>query len=163
MKSSWLLPALGFGALTAGAAVLGGLATRKSVNSPWYRVFLRKPPYQPPRQAFGPVWSALYTTIAASGARVWRGAPGPARTRALALWGTQLALNAGWSAVFFGARRPRAALVEIGALLASIAGYAAAARKVDRPAAWLVAPYAAWTAFAAVLNAGIVRRNPQLA
>jgi tryptophan-rich sensory protein len=94
---------------------------------------------------------------------VWRGAPGPARTRALALWGTQLALNAGWSAVFFGARRPRAALVEIGALLASIAGYAAAARKVDRPAAWLVAPYAAWTAFAAVLNAGIVRRNPQLA
>jgi translocator protein len=30
----------------------------------------------------------------------------------------------------------------------------------DRAAAALLVPYAAWTAFATVLNAGIVRLNP---
>jgi tryptophan-rich sensory protein len=37
--------------------------------------------------------------------------------------------------------------------------YAAAARRVDKPAAWLMAPYLAWVAFATVLNAEIVRLN----
>jgi translocator protein len=87
----------------------------------------------------------------------------PARTRALVLWGVQLALNASWSAIFFAARRPRAALGEIAALLASIAAYTNEARKIDRPAALLFAPYAAWTGFASVLNAAIVGKNPELA
>jgi tryptophan-rich sensory protein len=158
--SSRLLPLLGFGALTAGAGLLGALATRRSVNSVWYRVRLRKPPYQPPREAFGPVWTGLYALIAGSGARVYRAPASPERTRALVLWGTQLALNAGWSAIFFGARKPKLALAELGVLLAAIAGYAHQARRVDRAAAWMIAPYFAWTAFAGVLNAGIVRRNP---
>jgi tryptophan-rich sensory protein len=33
---------------------------------------------------------------------------------------------------------------------------------VDRPASQAFVPYAAWIAFAGVLNAEIVRRNPQL-
>jgi len=152
-----------FGAITAGAAALGTLATRHSVHSRWYRDELAKPPYQPPRQVFGPVWTALYAMIGWSGARVWNAPDEPARTRALALWGTQLALNVGWSGIFFGARRPRMALVEIGGLLASIVAYSRAASRVDRTAAWLMAPYLAWTAFATVLNAGIVKRNPRLA
>jgi len=54
---------------------------------------------------------------------------------------------------FFGARRPRAALAEVLALLVSIGAYASVARKVDRPAAALVVPYLGWTTFAALLNA----------
>jgi tryptophan-rich sensory protein len=34
-----------------------------------------------------------------------------------------------------------------------------ASAKVDRPAAWLLAPYLAWVAYATTLNAGIVAMN----
>lgn len=148
----------GFGLATAATAALGGVATRRAVTSPWY-YFLRKPKFQPPRQAFGPVWTALYALMAGSAWRVWRTPPSPARTRALALWGGQLALNGAWSWIFFGARKPRAALVEIAALGAAIAAYANEARKVDPVAAWMIAPYLAWTGFASLLNEEIARKN----
>jgi tryptophan-rich sensory protein len=146
-----------FAGATAAAAVLGAASTRRSVRSAWYRG-LSKPRFQPPAAAFGPVWTALYALMAGSAYRVWT-RPGPRSTRALALWGGQLALNAAWSPTFFGARRPRAALGLLSALLPATAAYALAARRVDRPAAAMVAPYVAWTAFALALNAGIVRRN----
>ena len=152
--------AIALSAATAGAAVLGSLATRKSVRSAWYR-FLRKPSFQPPRKAFGPVWTALYALMAASAYRVWRAPSSPARTRALALWGTQLALNAGWSWIFFGARKPAASLVELTAMFGTIAAYANEARKVDPLAAWLIAPYLGWTGFAGLLNEEIVRLNAE--
>jgi len=155
---SWLKPALAFGAVTAGAAILGTLATRKSVNSRWYRR-LKKPVFQPPRQVFAPVWTALYAAMAASVTRIWNSPSSPERTRALALWGTQLALNTGWSALFFGARRPKVALVEIIALLAAIAAYTREAGKVDRGAAALMLPSLGWTTFATALNEEIARRN----
>ena len=150
---------LGFGALTASAAALGSFATQRSVNSAWYNVQLEKPPFQPPREVFGPVWTALYAMMTGSAARVYDAPPSRERTRALMLWGAQLALNAGWSAIFFGARRPGLALAELGALLAAIGAYIRQARKVDRRAARLMLPYLAWTAFAALLNEEIVRRN----
>ena len=159
MQKRSILSYLGFAALTAGAAAIGAIATKQSVDSAWYRLELRKPPYQPPGAVFGPVWTALYAMIAASGARVYQAPRSPERTRALMLWGTQLALNATWSAIFFGARRPQAAVGEIVVLLASIGAYAHQARKVDPLAARLVLPYFAWTTFATVLNADIAWRN----
>lgn len=149
--------AAGFAAATAAAAVVGGVASGGAARSPWYRA-LRKPPYQPPPAAFAPVWTALYALTAWSGYRVWRSAS-VARGRALALWGAQLGLNAAWSPVFFGARRPRAALAVVGALLPTLGAYAWTARRADRTAAALVLPYVAWTGFALVLNSAIVRRN----
>lgn len=155
----WLPPTFGFAIATSTAAVLGMVATQRSVDTSWYDA-LAKPPFQPPRRVFGPTWTVLYVGIAMSGVRVWRARRSPARTRALVLWGTQLALNAAWSALFFGAKKPTYALVEIGALLGAIALYASYARKLDKIAAWLVVPYLAWTSFATVLNQEIVRRNP---
>ena len=153
---------LGAGALFAGAtfaaAALG--ARSSSARSPWYRA-LEKPPWQPPPAAFPPVWTALYALTAASGWRTWR-SRGPGRRRALALWGAQLAVNAAWSPIFFGLRRPRAALVDAALLVPAIAAYALAARRADRVAAALVLPYLGWSAFALVLNAEIVRRNRRL-
>lgn len=152
------LAALGvFGALTTGAGVLGAAVTDRSTQL-WYRR-LRKAPFQPPSAVFGPVWTVLYGLIALSGWRVWNRPAGPARSRALELWALQLGFNAAWSWLFFGQRRKRAALADIGALGASIAAYLAAARKVDRTAATLVAPYLGWVCFASLLNAEIVRRN----
>ncbi|MGZ5394792.1 MAG: TspO/MBR family protein, partial [Mycobacterium sp.] len=43
---------------TAATAVIGGLASQPA-QSAWYEN-LKKPPYQPPRQAFPIVWPVLY-------------------------------------------------------------------------------------------------------
>jgi translocator protein len=150
---------LGFGALTAAAAALGTLATRRSVDSAWYNATLKKPPFQPPREVFAPVWTALYAMMTTSVARLYEAHPSRERTRALALWGAQLALNAGWSAIFFGARRPKLALTEIIVLVAAIGAYIHQAREVDRRAAQWMLPYLGWAMFATLLNEEIVRRN----
>ena len=82
------------------------------------------------------------------------------RNAALRLWVSQLAANAQWSKLFFGERRPTLALADVLALEGTIFSYIAAARKVDRGAANAFIPYAAWVAFATVLNAEILRLNP---
>lgn len=146
-----------FAGATAAVSALGAAATRRSVQSRWYRR-LEKPRYQPPSAAFPPVWTALYALMATSGYRVWR-SRSPVRRRALALWSAQLALNGAWSPVFFGARRTRAALGVLAALLPVVGAYAWKARRVDRAAAVLMLPYLGWSGFALVLNASIVRRN----
>ena len=124
----------------------------------WFKR-LNKPSYQPPDKVFGPVWSLLYPTVAWSGYRTFRAAPSAPRSRALALWGTQLGLNAAWSPLFFGLRRPKASLADSALLLAAALGYAQQARRVDKAAALAVLPYLGWLGFATLLNAGIVRRN----
>jgi translocator protein len=152
------LVALGtFGALTTGSALLGARATRGG-SQRWYRR-LRKPPFQPPSWAFGVVWPVLYGLMTVSAWRVWNRPGGPSRSWALLLWGAQLGFNALWSPLFFGQRRKRAALVDLAALGVSLAGYTAVTRRVDRAAAWMMAPYLAWVAYAGALNEEIVRLN----
>lgn len=137
---------VGFAGVTAVAAILGGRATRRG-RSRWYPR-LDKPPFQPPAWIFGPVWTTLYGLIAASGWRVYRRVWAPHRQRALALWGTQLGLNALWPYLFFGKRRPRAALVDSALLLANGVAYVHVARRVDAPAARMFVPYVGWVGFA---------------
>src|SRR5215831_5209947 len=155
-----LLALAGFGLATAGAAWYGARYTRGSRDE-WYRS-LRKPRFTPPDKAFPVAWTAIYALIAYSGWRVWNAAPSSQRDKALRLWISQLASNAQWSKLFFGKRSPVLALADIFALEGSIIGYIAAAHKVDRTAAYAFVPYAAWVAFATVLNAEIVRLNPDL-
>lgn len=144
------------GAAVAAAALLGSRATRP--DSRWYRS-LDKPVWQPPRQVFPVVWTLLYGLLAYAGARAIDSMPS-SRRRAFGLsYATNLGLNAGWTAVFFAARRPTAALAEIAALNASNIDLARRAWMVDRVAGAALAPYVAWTAFATALNADIVRRN----
>ena len=73
------------------------------VPGAWYEA-LQKPPLNPPNWIFAPVWSALYLAVAVAGWLVWRS--GPTSRLPLALWGSQLALNAAWSWLFFGLERP---------------------------------------------------------
>ena len=155
-----LLALAGFGLATAGAAWYGSRYSRGNRDG-WYRN-LRKPSFTPPDKIFPVAWTALYALIAYSGWRVWSAAPSHQRDKALRLWVSQLAANAQWSKLFFKQRSPALALADIFALEGSIIGYIAAAHKVDRGAAYAFVPYAAWVAFATVLNAEILRLNPDL-
>jgi translocator protein len=135
------------------AATLGGLAT--DPDSRWFRS-LAKPSWYPPPQAFGIVWTALYAGIAwASGEALAKGA-GPSFGRAYA---ANLALNTAWTPVFFRAHRPWLAAADSAALTVSTVDLARRAARVSRPAAAVLAPYAAWTAFATALTVAIARRN----
>ncbi|MFJ6149751.1 tryptophan-rich sensory protein [Micromonospora profundi] len=62
-------------------------------------------------------------------------------------------------ALFFGARKLAAALAEIAALNASNLVLLGRAARADRLAGAALAPYAAWTLFATVLNGTIVGLN----
>lgn len=152
---SWLGLAAAF-AVTAIAPLLGA---RESRPGPWYRA-LRKPPQTPPPYVFGPVWGVLYTLSALSVWRVWRQPSSRARSAALTLWAVQHGLNAAWSPLFFGAHLPRTALVDLAVMMPTSVAYTAVASKVDKPAAWMMAPYAGWLAFAGSINAGVVALNP---
>ena len=74
-------------------------------------------------------------------------------------WWTQLALNFAWPVAFFAAHAIAAALVVVLALLGTIIAFMVASRRPDPVAAWLFAPYAAWVAFATVLNGSILALN----
>jgi tryptophan-rich sensory protein len=145
--------ALTSAAVTA-TAVLGGIGT--ATGTRWYRQ-LDKPPWQPPASAFGPVWTALYVLLALAGGRSLAGSAGSARRAYLA----NLALNTGWTWVFFRARRPAAATAEAVLLAASTADLARRSWAVDRRAGAALVPYAVWTSFAAALSGAIARRNPR--
>ncbi|GAA3456639.1 TspO/MBR family protein [Dactylosporangium matsuzakiense] len=138
------------------AAGIGSLVTRPGDR--WYR-HLEKPAWQPPPKAFPLVWTPLYGLIAFAGARALDASRGPARRQFAVAYAANLALNAGWTAVFFGARRPRAALAEIALLNASNLDLLRRAWQADRTAGAALAPYVAWTGFATALNASIARRN----
>lgn len=145
-----------FAGLTAAAAGLGGRVM--SDNDDWY-AGLDKPAFTPPQIAFPIVWTGIYALWALSGYMVWRAPKSRRRRRALWLWGASLALNAAWSPLFFGMRRPGSALVDLAALGLATGAYTLAARKVDRRAARLTLPYLGWLAFAAALNEEVWRRN----
>jgi tryptophan-rich sensory protein len=156
-----LLALAGFGLVTAGAAWYGARYSRKGSRDRWYRD-LEKPSFTPPDAAFPVVWTTLYALIAWSGYRIWSAAPSRSRNAALRLWLSQLAANAKWSELFFGQHRPALALADVLALESAILSYIKAAHRVDRPAAYAFVPYAAWVAFATVLNAEIIRLNARL-
>lgn len=143
-------------AAVAATAAVGSAATDPSTR--WYRG-LRKPSWQPPPAAFPAVWTPLYALLAAAGTRVLNRTTGPDRARFIRSYGANLALNAGWTVLFFRLRRPAAALAEIAALDVANAVLLRHAAKADRPAAAALMPYAAWTIFATALNAAIVVLN----
>lgn len=137
--------------------VVGGGSLIGVANDPgaWY-ASLRKPAFNPPDWIFGPVWTFLYILIAIAGWRIWRLRQ---TGGAMSVWWMQLGLNFLWSPVFFTLQSPLAALVVILGLLASIATFIRLTWDLDRPAALLFVPYAAWVLFATLLNAAIVVLN----
>lgn len=141
-----------FMGLTAAAAISGAAF----MPGAWYQT-LAKPTWTPPGWLFGPVWTVLYVMIAVAGWRAWMTG---ARGVLLAIWLGQMALNALWSYLMFGLHRIDLAMLNIALLLLSIVAFIIKAWPVDRAAALLFVPYAAWVSFATALNFAIWRLNP---
>lgn len=148
------------GAAAAASAALGGLAT--TPEAAWYRR-LDKPRWQPPPLAFPLVWTPLYIDIATTSALALTrleqaGRDGDAATlrRAIAV---NLALNTGWSVLFWRVRKPWLSTAWCALLAGHGARQLGRLREVDPALAAAWAPYPAWCTFATLLNASIARRN----
>ncbi len=137
-----------------GAGALGSIATSSSV-SVWYPTLV-KPSWTPPSWVFGPAWTLLYVLMGTAGWRIWLSAGGfEGSRREMTLFSIQLVLNIAWSWIFFGLRMPGTALLELAVLWVAIAETIRAFYRVDRAAAWMMAPYIGWVTFAGALNASI--------
>ncbi len=149
----------GFIALCLAVGALGGWVTAPAVAE-WYPT-LNKPAWNPPDWLFAPVWTTLYVLMAVAAWLVWqRGQQGAAITGAMVLFFSQLLLNLAWSFLFFGARQPGTAFMEILMLWATLLATIVAFWRVSKPAGLLLLPYIAWVSFAALLNYTVWQMNP---
>lgn len=152
MSTSSILALLGFLAASFLAASSGAVFR----PTEWYAA-IEKPRWTPPNWVFPVVWSVLYLAIAVAGWLVWRKvglAPLP-----FGVFAAQLVLNAAWSALFFGLRRPDVAFAELVLLWLTIAATLVLFAGIDGVAALLFVPYLAWVTTAGALNLSVWRRN----
>jgi benzodiazapine receptor len=122
----------------------------------WF-LSLARPPGMVPAWLFAPVCASLYAMIGVAGWLAWRRS---IFARPLRLWGWQLAANAFWVPAFFGLHSPPLALAVSVVLLALIAFTVRTFAALNAMAAWLMAPYLAWTGYATYLTAGFWWLNP---
>jgi len=124
---------------------------------------LKQPPYRPPGWVFGPAWTVLYVLMGYSANRAWTTGHSPSASmtqRALTLQGAtlytiSLGLNLAWMPLFFVAKRPIEATVDVVALLGTTSYLAYIWGQVDKVSAWCLAPYIAWLGFATYMSAGV--------
>jgi benzodiazapine receptor len=152
-------------AKTAGAVVatgaVGGWASRPA-QSLWY-ARLKKPGFQPPRQAFPIVWPVLYADIAAVSAATidhYTDTAQPAKARAYtAALAANLALNASWTWLFFTRRQLGLSALAAGVLTASSAALTRRSVEARGAQAAPLALYPLWCGFATVLSSTIWSLN----
>jgi len=118
----------------------GGLLTK--IDS-WY-FNLKKPAWQPPDWLFGPAW-----TIMAKGEG----------NVLISLYLINGFLHFLWSPLFFKAKRPDWALVEVPFLWLSVIAITISLRDYSFGASLLTLPYLLWVSFASALNWKIFHLN----
>jgi tryptophan-rich sensory protein len=145
-------------AITLLVGAIAGYFTTSGVNG-WYAV-ANKPSFNPPNWLFAPVWTALYIMMGIALYLVWsKDTSKDIKQTALVLFGMQLALNFAWSFIFFYAKQPGWAFIEIimmwVAILLTIWWFG----KISPLSAWLLVPYISWVSFASLLNFYIWKLN----
>lgn len=155
-------------AVVGGALVVSGLISQRYSPDPrhprilrWYRA-LDKPAIKPPDPVFAAGWPVLLTGLGAGAYRLLRASPSRERTVALGLAGLTLGLVTAYNKITFGDRSLTGGVAESGVLVGVAVSYVAVASGVDRTAAALGAPLAAWSAFGGWLTVELQRRNPRL-
>ncbi len=142
--------------IALGVGALARLLTRNSMESFQYLV---KPALTPPSSAFPVVWTILYFLMGIGAALVYQ-SDHPGRHQALALYGSQLAVNFFWPIFFFNLHAYLFSFFWLLLLLALILAMTAAFWKIKKSAALLQIPYLLWVCFAGYLNLMIALCNP---
>jgi benzodiazapine receptor len=143
--------------LCFGVAGIGAAVTAPAIHG-WYAHLLR-PAWTPPNAIFGPVWTMLYAMMAVAAGLVWLRRAQRAAITGLVLFLVQLALNLGWTLLFFGAHRPDLAAGEILVLDLCLVATLVVFARVSMTGALLLIPYLAWNCFASALSWEIWRLN----
>jgi tryptophan-rich sensory protein len=137
-------------------SVLGQMLTDLG---PWYQN-LKQPEWKPPDWAFGVIWTSIFVLIVISGVTAWRRATHPSQhALIITLFGINSILHVLWSTLFFAAKRPDWALIELVFLWASIVAIIAAFWKISRFASLILLPYLAWVTTAGFLNYANIELN----
>lgn len=136
-----------------------GLLSNSGYSNRWFAA-LDLPSITPPGWVFAVAWTILYICMGLALAMVLHARGAKGRGFALLLFFVQLVANFAWSPLFFGAHQVTSALYLIIFILMVTAATFFAFAPIRRSAAWLLAPYIAWLAFAAVLNFQIDQANP---
>lgn len=144
-------------AISLGTAGLTALLTKNAMKV--YQA-LNQPKLAPPGWLFPPVWTLLFLLMGISAWMVWKTASSRLRSRALWVYGLQLAVNAGWSLIFFLGQKFWAALVVLVLLEVLILRMIWLFYRVRPAAGWLQVPYFLWVFFAGYLNLMVARLNP---
>lgn len=129
------------------AGIVGSIFTRPAIND-WY-IYLKKPDIAPPSWIFAPVWTVLFLLM---GVSLFLLIKSKNNQKALGAFFIQLILNVFWSIMFFGARNPMFAFIEILFLWITILATIVYSYRISKTAAWLLAPYLLWVSFAMLLN-----------
>lgn len=148
--------------LTAAAVGVSALLARASAPAEAENDYSAYPELRAPaatlrRPALSMVWPPLFLALTLSGLRIWNAPKSPQRTQALTLWGAVQALNALWMAI--GPRRLGGQLATATAAVGTAGAYVWRARRVDTPAANMVAPYVGWIGVANALTEELWRRH----
>lgn len=147
-------------AVTAAAGL--GTVANLGQQSGWY-ARLRKPSYVPPDGVFPVAWTSLYTDIAATSAiaidRLRTTGRHQALRRYIVALSVNLALNAGWSWLFFKYRKLGLSALGAGALAVSTADLTRRTADATPRAGIALLPYPLWCGFAFLLSVRIWRLN----
>jgi len=134
----------------------GGLLTQ---IDDWYH-HLEKPSWQPPNWLFGPAWTIILGLAAWAFVLSWDNAVRAGQEIFLiGLYVANGVFHFLWSPLFFKARRPDWALIEVPFLWLSVLALCVFLRDWSVLASWLIVPYLVWVSFAAILNLKIVELN----
>ena len=142
--------------IALGVGTLAGFLSRGS--SMMYESVTR-PPLSPPAIVFPIVWSILYVLMGISACLIWETEHGSARTRALSVYGVQLAVNFVWPLLFFNAQLYWFSFAWLLVLWVLVLWMIIEFVRIRPVAGWLQIPYLVWLTFAAYLNLGVALLN----
>ena len=125
-----------------------------------------QPPLSPPAILFPIAWTVLYVLMGLASYFIWKkghdsrkAADKKLAKTALIIYAIQLVFNFAWTPFFFVLDAFWFAFVWLIVMWILIIVLMVLARKISKPAFWMLLPYIIWCTFAAYLNCGIAILN----
>lgn len=153
--------AIGFTLFPNVVGISSGLISRKETKNLFQR--LKMPKWRPPRWAFAPVWTSLYTGMGYASYLVYRDGGSFSNAKLpLAIYGTNLLANCVWSPIFFRAQKFGWAFCVAQIINVTAVGMAYHFYEINPIAGYLIVPYCMWLTLATALGYCIYRDNKDM-